>query len=190
MPALEVGRFIAGAFLVGWPLAIWLCYRARIEKKDFLNSRKRPDIIVLGDATVSGCATENFQPESGLASLRDILLIELKRGGSTIERENVFQLDGYVQDLLKSGHIEGTPFIHAFVVGHKVNPKVEPAREIGPMGQTRARILAVTYDRLVRSAEMRLFGLRKRLNERYAELTGQDLLARLGEGGQLPLLNS
>jgi hypothetical protein len=89
-----------------------------------------------------------------------------------------------VQDLLRSGHIEGTPFIHAFVVGHKISQKVEPVREIG----TRARIEVATFDRLVRTAEKRLFGLRKRLNDRYSELTGEELVARLANDGQMPLL--
>ena len=161
-----------------------------VRNDEFLNPRKRPDILVIEDATVSGVATEHFEEGGGLVGLRDILLIELKKGQSTINRENVNQAVNYVEDLINSGHLDGKPYIKAFVVGHKRSEKVEPVRRIGDQPE-KARIQVTTFSQLVRTAEKRLFGLRERLESRYAELTGESLYNRLThQSVQLPLLNS
>ena len=54
---------------------------ANASPSDFINSRKRPDLVVLKDATLSAVAVENFDAESGLAKMQSILIVELKRGG-------------------------------------------------------------------------------------------------------------
>ena len=65
--------------------------RALLSKRaapgDFVNERRRPDLIVLADGTLSATATEQIDDETGLATLRDILIIELKKGASKIGRE-------------------------------------------------------------------------------------------------------
>lgn len=161
-----------------------------VQSDEFLNPRKRPDILILEDATISGVATEQFEDGGGLVGLRDILLIELKKGRTTIDRDNVNQAANYVEDLLSSGHLDGNPYIKAFVVGYKRSEKVEPVRRIGEQPE-KARIQVTTFSQLVRTAEKRLFGLRERLENRYAELTGETLYDRLThQSVQLPLLSS
>ena len=121
--------------------------------------------------------------QSGLVALSEILIVELKRGGAEISRDNVHQASDYVEDLLKSGLLDGAPRIRAYLVGHSINPKVEPNREIG--GNP---VFVVTYNQLTRSAQKRLFRLRERLASRYAEVTGNDLLAKvLAEPTQLSI---
>ena len=149
-------------------------FAKRPKDGSFVNPRKRPDLIVLADATVSGVATERIDEQSGLAALSEILLVELKRGGAEISRENVHQASDYVEDLLKSGLLDGAPRIRAYVVGHSINTKVEPNREIG--GNP---VFVVTYNQLTRSAQKRLFRLRERLASRYSEVTGTDLLTKV-----------
>lgn len=156
-------------------------FAKRPKDESFINPRKRPDLIVLADATVSGVAAERVDEQSGLVALSEILMVELKRGGAEISRDNVHQASDYVEDLLKSGLLDGAPRIRAYVVGHSINPKVEPNREIG--GNP---VFVVTYNQLTRSAQKRLFRLRERLANRYTEVTGNDLLAKvLAEPTQL-----
>jgi hypothetical protein len=62
-------------------------FKKRLAGGEIENPRKRADLVVLGDATVSGVATERIE-ESGLPTMSQILLIELKRGGAEITREN------------------------------------------------------------------------------------------------------
>ena len=157
----------------------------RIDRTAFLNPRKRPDLVVLADATLCAVGTEKFV-DNGLATLQTVLLIELKRGRSTIGREEMNQATGYAQDLLTCGLLDGPPFIRAFVVGHACSGKISQTIAVG--NPEAARIQAITYGQIVRTAEARLFKLRDRLQERYENMSGAELLQRAsGIGTQLPL---
>lgn len=65
-------------------------FKKRATETTFLNQRKRPDLLVLADSTISSVATEQMD-ESGLSTMKHILLVELKRGDSEITRDNVNQ---------------------------------------------------------------------------------------------------
>jgi hypothetical protein len=153
-------------------------FAKRPKDGSFTNPRKRADLIVLADATISAVCTEQVEDESGLVAMREILLIELKRGRSEITRENVHQTSDYVEDLLRSGLLDGAPFFRAFVVGHTLSNKIEPKRSIGE-NPVRGRVQACTFQQLVRSAQKRLFRLREKLTTRYGEVKGTDLLNRI-----------
>ena len=170
--------------------ALKTLFKKRLDPKAFLNPRKRPDLLILSDSTICGVSTDAYDNEKGLSSLRDILLIELKRGRIEIGREEVHQATDYVEDLTKSGHLDGAPFIRAFVVGHTKSSKVEETRKIGD-SPIRARIDVTTYNQLVRTGEKRLFRLKEKLAARYEELSGIDLFERATSGAeQLDLLRS
>jgi hypothetical protein len=157
----------------------------RLVGSEIENPRKRTDILVLGDATVSGVATERFE-ELALPTMSQVLLLELKRGGSEITRDHVNQATNYVQDFLGSRLIEGEPYFRVFVIGHTMSEKVQPRLEI----PQRAKIEIATYGQLVRQANRRLFRLKERLTSRYEEVTGSDLLNRiLAEPEQMRITN-
>ncbi len=158
-------------------------FKKRLQGGEIENPRKRADLVVLGDATVSGVATERVE-EAGLPTMSQVLLMELKRGAAEISRDNLHQATDYVEDFLRSGLIEGEPHFRVFVVGHKKAGNVEPDRNIGG----RARVQVATYGQLVRQAHRRLFRLKDRLASRYEHVTGNDMLNRiLAEPQQLPL---
>jgi len=149
-------------------------FKKRLAGGEFANPRKRTDILVLGDATVSGFATEAFE-ESALPKMSNVLLLELKRGGAEISREHMNQAANYVQDFLGSGLMEGTLHFRVFVIGHTISAKVQRQFKIAE----RAEIEAATYGQLVSQANRRLFRLRDRLTSRYEEVTGSELLDRI-----------
>ncbi|MGD1105470.1 MAG: ATP-binding protein [Terracidiphilus sp.] len=149
-------------------------FKKRLAGGEFANPRKRTDILVLGDATVSGVATEAFE-ESALPKMSNVLLLELKRGGAEISREHMNQAANYVQDFLGSGLMEGAPHFRVFVIGHTISEKVQRQFKIAE----RAEIEAATYGQLVRQANRRLFRLRDKLTSRYEEATGSELLDRI-----------
>ena len=170
--------------------ALKTLFNKRLDPKAFLNPRKRPDLLILSDSTICGVSTDAYDNEKGLSSLRDILLIELKRGRVEIGREEVHQATDYVEDLTRSGHLDGAPFIRAFVVGHTKSSKVEETRKIGE-SPVRARIDVTTYNQLVRTGEKRLFRLKEKLAARYEEISGVNLFERATLGAeQLDLLRS
>lgn len=142
----------------------------------------RPDLLILRDATLSAVAAEEFEDQaSSVIRLRRIVLVELKRGDSTIGRDAINQATGYVQDILASGLVDGSPFVEAFVLGHRLGKNIQPRQKLGDR-QDVAVIEAITYDQLTRTAGARMFRLHEQLATRYADPEPDDVLARvLGE---------
>jgi hypothetical protein len=152
----------------------------RVSTASFANSRQRPDIVVLGDATCSVVGTESFDSaNSNLMRIQDVLIIELKKGKSAIGRDEMNQADGYIQDFLGSGALDGTPTFRAFVVGYEIAPKTSRDKEIKEEGVLRGKVMATTYGQLTRSAHQRLFRLKERIPARYEDVSGADLSARV-----------
>jgi Histidine kinase-, DNA gyrase B-, and HSP90-like ATPase len=143
----------------------------------FKNPSNRPDLLFLSDSTLSVVATEDFSRPNAISTLRSVLLIELKKGGATVGREAMAQAEGYIEDLLNCGLLDGPPYIHAFVVGDQVDPKATTVRKVGEQPEN-ARIELHTFSQLVRTANVRLFRIRDRVKERY-DAKGLDLLDEL-----------
>lgn len=162
----------------------------RVSSTAFANARQRPDIVSLADATCSVVGTEAFDStNSNLMRIQDVLIIELKKGKSTIGREEMYQADGYIQDFLGSGALDGTPMFRAFVVGYEIAPKTAREKEIKEEGVLRGKLMATTYGQLTRTANQRLFRLKERIPARYEDVSGADLSARVMQTAtQAPLL--
>lgn len=148
----------------------------KIDKSVFNNNKKRPDIVVMGNSTFSITGTTDFDHDNGLSSLRKILIIELKRGGFKIGREERNQAVGYIEDFSNCGTIIGHPYINAFVVGESFSEKVQPFQTIENDNKVEiGKVHICLFSQIVDSSEKRLFNLRERLNERYADIAGIDL---------------
>jgi hypothetical protein len=84
--------------------------------------QRRPDIIAIPDATLSLHSADSFDPDTGdVNGIANVLLIELKRGGFTITRNEKRQAADYVYELRKSSKVGDTTKIKAFVLGAKVD---------------------------------------------------------------------
>ena len=150
------------------------------EATAFNNSRQRPDLVVMADATYSVVGTEVFDSyDQNLTKIQDVLIIELKKGKSAIGRDEMNQADGYVQDFLGSGVMDGTPMFRAFVVGHEIQAKTSKEKEIKEEGILRGRIIATTYGQLTRSAHQRFFKLKEKIPTRYDDISGIELMTRV-----------
>jgi Histidine kinase-, DNA gyrase B-, and HSP90-like ATPase len=146
----------------------------------FRNARQRPDLVIKEDATYSIVGTEVFDShDHNLSKIQNVLILELKRGRSAIGREDMNQADGYVQDFLNSGAIDGTPMFRAFVVGHEIQDKTANEKDIKESGVLRGRLMAVTYGQLTRTAHQRFFRLKEKIPTRYDDISGVDLVARV-----------
>jgi hypothetical protein len=161
----------------------------------FINERKRPDIVVLPDrSTVQLVGIEQFDPQdTSVAQMQNILLIELKKGGFKLNRQEVNQADGYVQDIAGSGYVNGSPFITAWVVGQSIAAGVGTSKTVGDESRKYGQVRATTYGTLVSTANLRLMRLRKTLEDRYDNLTTDTLLAKVlstQEQGNLDLVAS
>ncbi|RZI57328.1 MAG: ATP-binding protein [Rubrivivax sp.] len=156
----------------------------RLPMDAFPNHRLRPDLIVLADATCSVVAREGLEPGDVTASkIRNVLIVELKRGRSTIVSDDLDQAMRYVRGFLDSGALDGSPYYSAFVVGHSIGFKSGRESDIKDGGVLHGHVRAVTYGQLIRSAHQRLFRLKERIPARYEEMTGADLSDRVMRAG-------
>ncbi|WP_406808408.1 ATP-binding protein [Enterobacter chuandaensis] len=147
----------------------------------FINERKRPDIVVLPDNTTCQLTgLESFDPmDPTLTQLQHVLLIELKKGGFLLTRQEVNQADGYVQDIAASGAITGSPHICAWVVGQKIAKGVATDKKLSDNGQDYGRVRATTFGTLVDTANRRLMKFRDVLATRYVGLSTDGLLEKV-----------
>lgn len=164
-------------------------FSKRLSSDAFINAKQRPDIMVLGDATCSVVGTEGFDAaDPTLTRIQSVLIIELKRGRFAIGRDEMNQADGYVQDFLGSGALDGTPMFRAFVVGHEIAAKTVREKDLVEEKVLRGRVQAVTYGQLTRSAHQRLFRLKERIPARYEDVSGADLSAKVMQTASQSLL--
>lgn len=149
----------------------------KIDRSVFANYKNRPDLLCIGDSTISAVAMERFGFEDVLVELEHILIIEVKRADKTIGRNEVNQASGYVEDLSASGVIDGRPRIDAFVVGERIDKNMLHARSrtIGDFG----KVEMCTFDQLIRTANQRLFRLRDILRDHYSGVDAETLIDRV-----------
>ena len=91
--------------------------------ENYPNWRKRPDLLMLAESTISAVGLEDTDPD-GLVQTRKVLLLELKKGDSRIGREELNQAEKYIDEIRDCGHIPGAFFTHCFVIGDKVNSSI------------------------------------------------------------------
>ena len=148
----------------------------KIDKSIFINHKKRPDIVVLSNSTLSITGTVGYDNKNEITSINKVLIIELKRGGFKLGREERNQALGYVEDFINCGTLIGTPYINAFVVGETFSEKVQPIQTIENENKVEVgKVQICLFSQIVDSSERRLFNLRKKLNERYEDVTGIEL---------------
>jgi len=171
--------------------AVETVFKKKIGKEIFNNHKKRPDIVVLKDSTASITGTEIFDTESNLATLNKVLIIELKKGGFKLTREERNQAQGYVEDFMNCGNIIGNPYIEAFVVGESFSEKVQPISKVENNNSVEmGKVRITTFGQLVDTAEKRLFGLRQKLSDRYDDITGMDLFKQQAKQLKVDFVNS
>jgi len=167
-PEYESAEYVSNRQLQN---AAELIFKTEIQKDVFNNHRKRPDIVILSNSTLSVTGTETFESDSSLSKVSKILLIELKKGGSKLSRTERNQAMGYVEDFINCGNLIGNPSIDSYVIGKEFSEKVELTVKVGDRG----KVSICIFDQLVDTAEKRLFGLRSKLSERYDDIPGMEL---------------
>jgi len=144
---------------------------------------KRPDLAIGSDFTLSSVCVEDVD-ENEIFIVDKILIIELKKGGFTIGRQEMNQAEEYIDAIYKGNKLNCKPKIKAFVVGDAVSPSISTKKTQEDYGE----VYAYTYKQLVQTAGKRLFNLKDKLTVRYQELNAKDYLTEiLGEPRQMDL---
>ena len=155
------------------------------SSNSFENERKRPDLFILSKSTASVTGAEQYNIDTNLLEIRQILIIELKRGGSSLSRANRDQAVHYVEDFIGCKELTGSPNIFAFVVGDTVSGKIVGKHKVGDTGY----VYVTTFAQLVDTAKRRLFNLKEKLTERYEGIDGLELEKKLTQMELSELLN-
>jgi hypothetical protein len=140
-----------------------------IQRQD-INYKKRPDIVCLENSTMAITGTEEFSDETELSTINKIMIIELKRGGFKLTREERNQAQNYSEDLLASFP---NARINAYVVGDNIGDNVQRITTVG--NNEAGKVFVSTFSQLVDTAEKRLFRLRQKLASMYDDVPGMDL---------------
>lgn len=172
-PEFESLNFVSNTSL---KRAVEDLFGKKAVKDEFINERKRPDIIVLPQSTISAVCTEEYDQDQGLNAIDKILIVELKRGGFKLNRDEVTQAQYYVQDLLNCSFVTKDTVIRAYVVGDTIDPKTERVLKLGE--NNRGRVDVCTFAQLVDTAKMRLFNLKSVLEEHYGSIERDNIVSK------------
>jgi hypothetical protein len=123
---------------------------------------------MLADSTVSAVALEDIDSRDGLARIRKVLILELKKGDSQIGRKELTQAEEYIDAIRNSGCISGSFFTQSFVLGSRVDLSVTLEKSLESDKVQHAAIKGICYSTLTQTASKRLFKLKERLEDRYA----------------------
>lgn len=147
-------------------------FKDKWDKRESTNFKKRPDLVIVGDSTLSLTGVELYDVDMEMPKIKRLLLIELKRGGFEITRDERNQVEGYAEDLI-SNFKDSELQICAFVVGSKIADNVSRQANFGD--NDRIHLYVTTFSQLIDAAEHRLFGLRRKLAGMYDDIPGIDL---------------
>lgn len=150
-----------------------------------INWRKRPDLVFCDTFSIAATCTEDID-QNEIAIINNVLIIELKKGGFKITRQEMSQAEEYVDTIYKGNKLNSKPKIRAFVIGDSIDDNMSNYKKLEEYGEVKA----YTYDQLVSTAEKRLFNLKSKLIERYNDFNNNDFITQaLNQPKQLSFNN-
>ncbi len=167
-PEFETNEYASNVSLKN---AVNVVFKVQSTPQDYPNWRKRPDLLMLADSTISAVALEEFDSRNGLALIRRVLLLELKKGDSQIGRKELAQAEEYIDAIRNSGCITGHFFTHSFVIGSRIDSSASLEKTLRSNDVDHATVKGVCYSTLTQTATKRLFKLKERLEDRYAAVS-------------------
>ncbi len=117
---------------------------------------RRPDIVALPDRSVCAYCADEFDDNSEVIGIRQVAIIELKKGGFTITTEELRQGEDYASEIQKANLVQPSTKISVYVLGAELKDQRERKVE-------NIRVIPLAYDTLLRRAHSRTFHLQKKL---------------------------
>jgi len=135
--------------------------REMFDKKNVKYDRRRADIIMLPESSISVRSADKFDSSSEAQGYSKIVILELKKGGFTITETEKNQAKDYAIYIKNSGKVNLDVNIVCYVLGAKIGPGYE--ENIGS-GNTIV-VMPLAYDLVLRRAHQRLFNLVEKMKE-------------------------
>ena len=130
---------------------------------DFLNypSEKKLNFVVLDNSTIGTFSSYSYKEDSNVIDgFDEILIIELKKGGSNIGSNEMDQAVKYAKEIKKHGNVTGNTKIIAYVLGHTISPDEQEPRIQGNIS-----IYAKQYQLIIKTAKDRTFDLINKIKD-------------------------
>lgn len=145
-----------------------------------VNARQRPDIVIVPGGSRYCFATLQLSPPPGCAFVTRpaMIVLELKRGGSRLTRQDMAQLEGYAHELAEASPFYNAGFIHAWVVGDDIAAGLPIDRLLCNDDRCYARIRATTFSALSETARRQFPGAFSAIRSRYLSMSMEDLIVR------------
>ena len=125
------------------------------------NSKKRPDFVVLPNSTIGTFSSYSYKEDSNVIDgFDEILIIELKKGASNIDSDEMNQVLKYAKEIKKHGNVTSNTKIIAYVLGHTISPDEQEPRIQGNIS-----IYAKQYQLIVKTAKDRTFDLINKIKD-------------------------
>lgn len=154
-------------------------------------SRKRPDFAILKDGTVGLYGLPKFGDDGGEIGVDRLTIVELKKPGVKVGKEEVNQPWEYAKELFQKGLLKEYSIVTCFVLGSELDP-LEAERATKKGGKV--IIQPLDYDTVVRRAKSRLLNLHEKIknapflmNQRAKEYMRENLKNRHYWHTALPL---
>ena len=166
-PLFEQGLWIFGPeyeslqFLANRNLAtiVKKFFKTTIEK--LKTPQRRPDFVALPDSSIGIYSHDAYDERGEVAGIGKVLIVELKRGGFRITREEIKQASDYASQIRNSGKIGRDTDIVGFVLGTTLASDAQESWQEG----SHTRIYPRTYSTVLRQAHARTFNLQMKIEE-------------------------
>ncbi|WP_161606603.1 ATP-binding protein [Myxococcus xanthus] len=129
---------------------------------------KRPDFVVFPERSIGVYARDGHDSRHEVSGFSHIVIVELKRGGSTISYAEKDQATHYVRQLRRS--VSKDTRIEAYVLGSHVDPAAQDETNEG-----NSRIIARSFGVVLQAAHARTFRLLRKLEGAGAGVRDPDL---------------
>jgi hypothetical protein len=120
--------------------------------------QERTDIVAVSDGSVSVHSRDSYDDDGEVDGIGKVLIVELKRGGSTITDDEINQAKHYAKELRKAHSIQANTKIVAFVLGSTCADDASEDETVGPI-----KIKPRRYDTIIKRAHARMFNLQRHI---------------------------
>tara|TARA_R110002111_G_scaffold35777_1_gene69886 strand:- start:115 stop:2094 length:1980 start_codon:yes stop_codon:yes gene_type:complete len=141
--------------------------------QDFLGGKSeavqktRPDFVALADRSIGIYAKDGFDDDGEVQGIDRVLVVELKRGGSTLSFDEVAQPERYVEQLRSGRSVDESTRFDVFVLGTELASGASHERKVGD----HLKIRPLRYERIIKRANARTFHLLEKIRDAFPGAT-------------------
>ncbi len=123
---------------------------------------KRPDIVATSDSRIKTYSHDSFDDDHEVNGIAKVLIIELKRGGYKLRKQELRQVEDYAEAISASGNLVSNGKIICIALGSTV---ATDAKRYKVGDDEKIIVEPRTYQTVIRQAKARTFQLKRKIEE-------------------------